>query len=1534
MAMSRRVFGTLLCGLLATQLYAAQTFRANADAAGYTLDWQPGPANLVSQHDSHGDWLQVSFDDAGYFGAPGAPDLPLLSRMIELPDESGVSVELLEAEWETVSGVVAPNQERMLEPDDFPAPYLLDEDIYSSDTWYPGSVLSVSKPMLARNLRLAKVDLVPVRTNPVSGETQVLRSAQVRVNFSGTDLRNARSYELPAKDQLYRRVMADKLVQLPEHEADRGIFDVPEAPGRYLIFARTTTVSNDAYFVNWVNWKREKGHDVEVITESDLGAWTSDAIKGEIENQYFSDTPPLYVTLVGDPNASADYYLPYSSSQYDHIYGMIDGDDLIADVAVGRLSVENANQLRTVMYKFMMYETTPTAHSSGWLGKAAMMTGYAGLSMIQQSRSLCNDMIANGITEIDTVWHPNGSAAWVENCFNEGICLYNYRGYINMNGLNESYFNDTSVFQNSARTPVAAIFTCDTGTFGQSDGPCETELFLRWGDIDNPRGAVAALGFATSGTATRYNNVVVAGFWGAFLDHGLAQIGPALAFGKYELVTNLPVGATESASFSYWGNLMGDPGMDMWCGVPAALSVSHNFSGNIPLGATGIDAYVSSIGTAVSGAAVCAYQGGVIQSVGITDASGHVILDLSGIQAGALQLTATKVDYLPSRNTLTVSQFTRYPSVVDAGINGDGIANPAESVVLNPVVANTGSSSISFLTATVSLDAEYGTISDATLSWPAIASGSQAAATGSCSLTLASDLPDGTMVPASIVFNTGSENYTDLLWIEVSAPRPVISDITFNEIASFALPGQTATMELQLANLGSYAASGLQFTLGDGGFSFITMIDGSFSGYNAAPGESAEAVFELTIDNTATRGLPVSLPLTWSSPSGITGSMSVDFVVGYGVESGPTGPDAYGYIAIESTDSYTLAPTYSWVEVASPAGGSGTALGLTDYGGNQDDAATVAIPIHFVYYGKTYSELAVCSNGFLGMEEGAVDQTDFRNHFLPSATGPDGMIAVMWDDLMQTGNADVYTYYDVANHRFIIEWYDFVLNAGGDNTFQIILFDVDYYSTPTGDSPILTQYQVWNNDQSNIYDFPYCSVGIEDESASMGLTLTNYNVDAATISGFTSGKAVYYTTARGESLSSESDPPVIETEPVTGARFDEPVTIEAEVYDASCVAWVKLFWRADGSAYNECEMAYQGGDTWKYEIAELAAGTVVDYYLQAQDLATVPNQASTEVRQYTVLAGDPPTGPDTYGYYIFDSEDAGEGHEFDWVSVPAGALSLTLADDATSTISLPFDVIFYGQSYSTVSVCSNGFLAMGSSSTTTYSNGTLPAGSVGEMIAPFWDDLNPSSAGSIDYWYDSDSHRFFVCYTDVPHFGSTIITETFQLAFCDEAYYATITGDTPILIQYHTVSDATSCTVGIANDTADGIQYLYGTGSSPEYAADAATIVSGQVLWITTGEMVLAPVEVTDLMIQHTNGQFVLSWTSTGAGLYRVYRADSPYGNYSTLIGTTTDSNYSLGAVAGRAFYQVCAVNGESLLAVPRDWRQVTATYSTDKTEE
>ncbi len=221
----------------------------------------------------------------------------------------------------------------------------------------------------------------------------------------------------------------------------------------------------------------------------------------------------------------------------------------------------------------------------------------------------------------------------------------------------------------------------------------------------------------------------------------------------------------------------------------------------------------------------------------------------------------------------------------------------------------------------------------------------------------------------------------------------------------------------------------------------------------------------------------------------------------------------------------------------------------------------------------------------------------------------------------------------------------------------------------------------------------------------------------------------------------------------------------------------------------------------------------------------------------TPLSGGP-VGPDNYGYYIYDDTDtlADPAPVFTWTEIaPPGpgqeVPRVAHADADTATLPLPFAFVFYGDTFTRVGVASNGFLELGGSTYRFGGNTQIPDPSGPQnLVAPFWDDLDPSQGGSVYYWHDAQNHRWIVEWYQVPHFNDGN-PETFQVVLYDPAYWPTPSGDGRIDIFYQTVSDPTSCTVGIeAPGAADGLQYVYNSN----YAENAAPLSSFRALRITT----------------------------------------------------------------------------------------------------
>jgi hypothetical protein len=89
-----------------------------------------------------------------------------------------------------------------------------------------------------------------------------------------------------------------------------------------------------------------------------------------------------------------------------------------------------------------------------------------------------------------------------------------------------------------------------------------------------------------------------------------------------------------------------------------------------------------------------------------------------------------------------------------------------------------------------------------------------------------------------------------------------------------------------------------------------------------------------------------------------------------------------------------------------------------------------------------------------------------------------------------------------------------------------------------------------------------------------------------------------------------------------------------------------------------------------------------------------------------------------------------------WVDVTPGTrLNNAGGDDSFATLGLPFPISYYGQTYTTAYVSSNGFLQFGSSSgATALSNTAIPNAAVPNgFVAPFWDDLYPNGGGGAVY---------------------------------------------------------------------------------------------------------------------------------------------------------------------------------------------------------
>ncbi len=120
-----------------------------------------------------------------------------------------------------------------------------------------------------------------------------------------------------------------------------------------------------------------------------------------------------------------------------------------------------------------------------------------------------------------------------------------------------------------------------------------------------------------------------------------------------------------------------------------------------------------------------------------------------------------------------------------------------------------------------------------------------------------------------------------------------------------------------------------------------------------------------------------------------------------------------------------------------------------------------------------------------------------------------------------------------------------------------------------------------------------------------------------------------------------------------------------------------------------------------------------------------------------------------HGTGVYDWDEV----TYDWLDIAVvGTDTGITGDDALAgPFPLGFSFPFWpGEDYDAVSVCSNGFLTF-TPGDPIFLNSHLPLpAEPNGIVAPHWDDLDPSAHGQIYYYHDVARGRFIVQWTDVP----------------------------------------------------------------------------------------------------------------------------------------------------------------------------------------
>jgi hypothetical protein len=914
-----------------------------------------------------------------------------------------------------------------------------------------------------------------------------------------------------------------------------------------------------------VDWKTRKGWPVHLVT-TDVTGTTNDGIKAWLTDAYATwDVPPEYVLLVGDVGDVPSW--SFSGNVTDLPYALLDGDDWMPDVMLGRFSVSNQSECQAMVAKTVAYERTPYLDETGWFTRSVMVAGQYASTTPMHTVRFCGEQLASlGFDPIDAVTPldldgnyivsplqpqygnigipQNLGPMVIRNNIEAGCSMVVYRGWAyGTAGWEPPHYTVDEIpsLQNGAMTPVVMSFVCLNGDFSAADA-CFGEVFTRVGGAtpESFKGAVAFIGNGEHWSHTRFNDAMAISMFERVIEPEITTLGGLLNAGKHRFLEYYPgelddTGDEESVEFYFHiYNLLGDPELNFYRAAPTALDVTH--PDEMAVGATFLEVAVTESGqpTPVAGARVGVVQAGQLLGVAITGDDGRAPVALHApVAAGTVSLTVSHPDRVPYEADLGGQTADVFVSAESVGVddaepapgqgNGDGQLNPGEQIAVVPTFRNLGDQASDAATIELTVDGPASLV-DGSSGLAGIPAGGTASAQDDLIFAVDPAAEHGQILTGQLEVVRGDESDHSGFTLTVVAPDLRLAAATTGG-DGWIEPGETSDLTLTITNVGGLDVAGGSLDLALVSPETATLLTSSVSFPAVAVGGQATCgPVSIALDPAAAAGSSVMLQVEASCDGGAVQSLTLGVPIGRGAVSEPAGPDSYGYYAYDSADYLypDQRPVYAWRDLSTTFGGPGIKLPFEN--DNYDTEVTVDLPFTFTFYGESFDRVRVADNGWLSFED-TNDDYNFYNWTLPSIHGNGALVAPFWDNLnpepVEDPDSDpvgldsdgVYWYHDTDTDEFIVEWSRMrhVKPEITDlQTFQVILRDPAQYPTPTGDGEILFLYrQVADNDHVRMF----ASVGIESPDESDGLQLTYDSIRSPGTMTFGPGQAVRITTA-------------------------------------------------------------------------------------------------------------------------------------------------------------------------------------------------------------------------------------------------------------------------------------------------------------------------------------------------------------------------------------------------------------------------------------
>jgi hypothetical protein len=858
---------------------------------GFSLNTKIGEIKFTEINTQKGVFVQLSASNLIKTFQKGNPDLPVYSKLIEVPQDAEVKISILSYDEQIIDlnaknihHKIIPAQPSMRKDRDYETTFYYNDLVYNKDDFYKqGKTVIYKESGQMRDKRLGRIELRPFQYNPVTNTLKVLNNLKIKVEFTGSNM--LKTNELHNKyGSNFSSLPAETVVYQLDMQRRNYIGNMPIT---YVIVADR---SYEQALQDFVLWKTQKGFNViEAYTDDPNVGNTVASIKAYCQNLYNNPqpgiNPPSFILVVGDVEiVPATQHTEVPDDPYSDLDLAEYTGDYLPEVNFGRWSVDTPQQVADIVAKTIKYEKLQMADIS-YLHETLLVAGddeghedtYGGGAIYYADNYYLN--AAHNINShtflqntIETWPNENMQAhdTIIAN-INNGVSLANYTAHCSPDGWADPSFSQNDLNSFITNTDKYGIWIANCCQSYKYD---ENESF---GELAIRKPNAGVVGYIGGSQYTYWSedywwgvgiggNIVAqptydstsAGIYDANFHDGANEANdPSKWFlSTYQMTKagNLAVEASTSTRKDYYWviyQVAGDPSIIPFIGTPQAMQVNTSPS-TLVLGMNSLNV------TTAPYAYVALSQNGILLAAASANASGSATLnyDSNNLTVGNADLVVTAQNRTPYISTITVAPSDN-PYVVIDTISTDVSPNFGQTVNINMALKNVAASGSSYHSlnteATLSTTDSYVTITQNAASYGTINAGASQNVNNAYTITLADDIPDQHIINFVVDITGDDSSGTHYNWQDtfiITANAPHISIATLNvsnddDNNGTLDPGETCHLNYTITNTGHVAANfnGILSESNDPN-NYITLSNTNFAPVNIAPGNSVDFVFD------------------------------------------------------------------------------------------------------------------------------------------------------------------------------------------------------------------------------------------------------------------------------------------------------------------------------------------------------------------------------------------------------------------------------------------------------------------------------------------------------------------------------------------------------------------------------------------------------------------------------------------------------------------------------------------------------------------